>query len=64
MQNTHMHDADDVQPVEDITISTEEPINVTLPVAVDTPMPTVHEEAVSIQPKAKQRGGRQKKSDV
>ena len=67
-----MSDAIDVQPVEDNANSTEphntyieeKAFNVTLPITMDTAMPTVYEEAVPVQPKAKQRGGRQKKSDV
>ena len=46
------------------TSAEEEDVHVTIPVSVDAPMPTVHEETTSIKPKAKQRGGRQKKSDV
>ena len=42
----------------------EETINVTLRITLDATMPTIPEEPVSAQPKPKQRGGRQKKSDV
>ena len=61
-----MSDAIDVQPVEDNagTNIEEEPINVIPPVAVDTTVPVVYEEDLPVQPKAKQRGGRQKKSDI
>ena len=61
-----MSDANDVQPVEDNTGANieEETINVMPPVAVDTTMPVVYEEDLPVQPKAKQRGGRQKKSDI
>ena len=61
-----MFDAIDVQPVEDNTSTNieEEPINVLPPVSVDTTMPVVYEEDLPVQPKAKQRGGRQKKSDI
>ena len=60
-----MSDAIDVRPVEDnASANIEEAINVLPPVSVDTIMPVVYEEDLSVQPKAKQRGGRQKKSDI
>ena len=61
-----MSDANDVQPVEDNTGANieEETINGLPAVAVDTTMSVVYEEDLTVQPKAKQRGGRQKKSDI